>query len=85
MTPETTTAPAVDQQRLVRQLSVEAWECRACGHDAPCRVEITHQPTKYPHVESQPRFTKRNRGCICDESLTPAWNRLPNGADEAQP
>lgn len=59
-------------------LSVEVWECRACGKDAPCRVEITHQPTKYPHVEAQPRFTTRNRGCLCDERLDPAWARLPN-------
>jgi hypothetical protein len=59
-------------------LRVEIWECRACGKDAPCRVEITHQPTKYPHIEVQPRFTTRNRGCICDERLDPAWVRLPN-------
>jgi hypothetical protein len=62
--------------------SVEVWECRACGKEAPCRVEITHQPTKYPHVEAQPRFTTRNRGCLCDERLNPAWARLSNSSLE---
>jgi len=65
-------------------LQSEVWECRVCGKDAPCRVEITHQPTKYPHVESQPRFTTRNRGCLCEERLDPAWFRLSNVRDDRQ-
>lgn len=73
-----TSAGALLPRTPCSALRVEIWECRACGNDAPCRVEITHQPTKYPHVESQPRFTTRNRGCICDERLDPAWIRLPN-------
>ena len=85
MKPESTESESTPTTPIGEQLSVEKWECRACGHDAPCRVEITHQPTKYPDIESQPRFTTRNRGCICDNSLTPDWIRLPDAQGEARP
>lgn len=58
-------------------LRVEAWECRRCGKTAPCRVEITYEPTPYPHVEKQDRF--RNRECLAAEpGLIPEWKRMPN-------
>jgi hypothetical protein len=63
-------------------LQVEAWECCACGKEVPCRVQITHYPTKYSHVERQPRFTSRNRGCICDNSPVSDWKRVPNAGGE---
>jgi hypothetical protein len=61
-----------------KQMYVEIWECRACGIDSPCRVEITHQPTKYPQVEVQPRFIDRNRGCLCGVRFEAEWNRMAN-------
>lgn len=60
-------------------LRVEAWECRRCGKAAPCRIEITYDPTPYPHVEKQSRF--RNRQCLAAEpGLIPEWKRMPNRA-----
>lgn len=57
-------------------LSVEVWECRNCGKIAPCRVEITYEPTPYPKVEAQSRF--RNRPCLCGEKYDTDWKRMPN-------
>lgn len=55
----------------------EAWECRVCGSETPCRIEITYEPTPFPHVEREDRL--RSRRCICDEpGVITAWQRMPN-------
>lgn len=59
-------------------LQVEVWECRACGDEAPCRVEITFSDTKMPqHLKGRQRFTRMV--CLCGETPTPFWDRKEEG------
>lgn len=53
-------------------LQIEIWECRACGTEVPCRIEITFSPISLLGVE---RF--RRKECFCKER-EPAWSRLPD-------
>jgi hypothetical protein len=60
-------------------LQVEVWECRACDNRAPCRVEITFSDAKLPqHLKGNQRF--RRMVCLCNESPSPLWDRMPNNA-----
>lgn len=64
-------------QAACSALQVEVWECRACDNRAPCRVEITFSDAKLPqHLKGNQRF--RRMVCLCNESPTPLWDRMPN-------
>jgi hypothetical protein len=55
-------------------LLVEKWFCHACCTPvAPCRIQITYEPTPFPHVEEKSRFV--NRPCLADESRFPEWKK----------
>ena len=57
-------------------LQVEKWECRACGIDAPCSVEITFSDAKLPeHLKGNQRF---RTVCLCAENQ-PDWKRIHDG------
>ena len=67
------------------EIRVETWQCQECGPNVPCVVEIAHFPTKYPHIESQPRFIGRKHGCICDEQLVAVWIQRPSVPLDGRP
>ena len=76
---------APDRQAALREsrgaTCSEFWECRACGQECPCKVEIVYTKTQHAHVEQQPRFTEQQR-CICGERVAANWQQIQNGKDE---
>ena len=58
--------------------AVDLWECRACGEDQRCKLEI-HAGGDY----ADERFKKMP--CICAERLIPAWKKLATNAAPKYP
>ena len=70
-------AQAVAHHGLVLPLQAEKWECRACGIEAPCKVEIVFSDAKLPeHLKGNQRF--RRMVCLCEEKR-PDWKRVHDG------
>lgn len=50
---------------------IERWECRTCGDEYPCVIEIHAAANEYEHLIIPDRF--KRKVCICRESLNPEW------------
>lgn len=53
-------------------IATEKWECRFCGADYPCIIEI-----KYDESGPAKRKTRfRNKECLCNESIVTEWVQI---------